>query len=122
MQCSPMLPGGFPSLVSDAVGLDAWSAAWPLLLGSGVLGGRTVCGGFFRSPVSRVHALCAVSVVRCGRRSLRWERCSTTPGELYWWPWALVRGSRPAGGVSPFWRAAAACERPRRACPGEIVG
>jgi len=48
--------------------------------------------------------------------------CSTTPGTLYSWLWALVRGSRATGGVSPLWRAAAACERLRRTCPGELVG
>jgi len=48
--------------------------------------------------------------------------CSTTPEALYWWLWALVRGSRPAGGVSPLWHASAACERLRRTCPGELVG
>jgi len=45
-QFSPMFPGVFPSSVSDAVGLDVWYTAWPFLLGTGVLGGRTVCGGF----------------------------------------------------------------------------
>ena len=47
---------------------------------------------------------------------------STTPEALYWWLRALVRGRRPAGGVSPLWRAAAACERLRRTFPGELVG
>jgi len=49
-------------------------------------------------------------------------QCSTTPEALYRWLWALERGSRPAGGVSPSWRAAADCESPRRTCPGELVG
>jgi len=77
---------------------------------------------FSGSPVSRVDALWAASVVRRGRRSLRWGECSTTPGALYSWLWALVRGSRVTGGVSPLWRAAAACERLRCTCPGELVG
>jgi len=46
----------------------------------------------------------------------------TTPEALYSWMSALVRGSQVAGGVSPLWRAAAACERVRRMCPGELVG
>jgi len=77
---------------------------------------------FSASPVVRVDALLAVSVVWRGRRSLRRGRCSTTPEALYLWLWALVRGSRPAGGVSPLWRAPAACERLRRTCPAELVG
>jgi len=77
---------------------------------------------FSGSPVLRVDALLVVSVVRPGRRSLRRGICSTTLEALYWWLWALVRGSRPAGGVSPLWRAAAACECLRGTCPGELVG
>jgi len=38
--------GWFPSSVSDAIGFDVWSTAWPLLLRSGALVGCAVCGGF----------------------------------------------------------------------------
>jgi len=48
--------------------------------------------------------------------------CSTTPGALYSWLLALVRESQGTGGVSPSWLAAAACERLRRTCPGELTG
>ena len=48
-------------------------------------------------------------------------RCSTTPEALYSWLWALVLGSWVVGGVSPLWRATAACERLRRTCLGELV-
>jgi len=48
--------------------------------------------------------------------------CSTTPEALHSWLWALVLGSRVVGGVSPLWRATAACERLRRTCLGELVG
>jgi len=57
--CSPMSPKGFLSSVSDAVGLAVWSKAWPILLGSGVLGGRTVCGEFL--------GLLFCASMRCGR-------------------------------------------------------
>ena len=57
-----------------------------------------------------------------GTRDTGHRLCRTAPVALYWWLWALVRGSRPAGGVSPLWRAAAACERLRRTFPGELVG
>ena len=77
---------------------------------------------FSCSPVLRVDALSTVSVVRRGRRSLRWGRCSTTPEALYSWLWALVLGSRVFGCVSPLWRATAACELLRRTCPGELFG
>jgi len=50
------------------------------------------------------------------------RRCSTTPGALYSWLLALVRGSRGTAGVSPLCLAAAACERLRRTCPGELTG
>jgi len=55
------------------------------------------------------------------RRSLN-RTCSTTPEALYSWLWALVRGSRVVGGVSPLWRATAACDHLRRTCLGELVG
>jgi len=50
---------------------------------------------------------------------LKWQICcSPTPAALFSWLWALVLGSRVVGGVSPLWRATAACERLRRTCPG----
>jgi len=58
-QCSPMSPGGLPSSVSDAVGLHVCATASPLLLGTGVLGGRTVCGDFL--------SLLFCASMRCGR-------------------------------------------------------
>jgi len=76
---------------------------------------------FSCSPLLRVDAQWTVSVVRRGRRSLRWGRCRTTPEALHSWLWALVLGSRVVGGVSPLWRATAACERHRRTCLGELV-
>jgi len=51
----------------------------------------------------------------------RYPSCSTTPEALYSWLWALVLGSRVVGGVSPLWRATAACEGLRRTCLGELV-
>ena len=50
------------------------------------------------------------------------RHCSTTPEALYWCLWALVRGNWMVGGVSPLLRAATACVRLRRTCPGELVG
>jgi len=61
---------------------------------------------------------CGIGLVEPDR--MKALECSTTPEALYWWLWALVRGSRVAGGGSPLWRAAAACERLRRTCPGEL--
>jgi len=47
---------------------------------------------------------------------------STKPEALYSWLWALVLESRVVGGVSPLWRATAACERLRRTFSGDLVG
>jgi len=47
--------------------------------------------------------------------------CGTTPVALYSWLWALMRGSRVPGGVSPLWRAAPAWDRLQRAFPSELV-